>query len=337
MYLTLVQKKSLLMSFVVGTLVFAFIIWVLGPEKMLGQLKQMNPWWLLAALFVEILAIMAMTFRWNIFVNAAGHKAHFWNLLLITTAGTALNNVTPSTRVGGEPLRAYLLKKKYGIRTSTGLATVVIEKIADMTAFSIITLLAIAYAFCFLNIPGYIVLLLLLSFLFSASVAATLLYVTMRKKIRLKWVAWLIDKYQGAANKIPFISYYRDRMDDSLENYYKYAAKIAKKGVLANGILASLAYWGLEIIRAYVIFVAFGLNVPAAVIAAVYVLANIVGSLPLPPGGIETTMIVIYSSSAINTVTAGAVTIIDRLISFWLVILVGIPIGWYLSATGNNK
>ena len=281
--------------------------------------------------------MLAMSYRWGVFVSAAGHNVPVADMFLITVAGTALNNITPSTRMGGEPLRAYLLKKKYSIRTSTGLATVVIEKVADMTAFSIITLLAIFYAFYFLNVPGYIVLLLVFSFFFTASIAATLLYVTIRKKIRLKWVVWLIDKYRKIADKIPFVGYYRDRMDDSLENYYKYAAKITRKKVLVKGILMSLLYWAIEIARAYVIFIAFGLNVPAAVIAAVYVLANIVGSLPLPPGSIETTMIVIYSSTAINTVTAGAVTIIDRLISFWLVILVGIPIGWYLGATKKSK
>ena len=48
-------------------------------------------------------------------------------------------------------------------------------------------------------------------------------------------------------------------------------------------------------------------------------------------------MIIIYSSTAINTVTAGAVTLIDRLISFWLVILAGVPVAWHLGLTSKEK
>jgi len=332
-----VRKKQLFSTFLVGLAVFAVIVWVLGPEAMWAQLSQLRPEFLLLALAVQAGAMAAMAYRWHIFIKATGHRPEFFSVLLITLAGTAMNNITPSTRVGGEPLRAYLLKKRHGARTSTGLATVVIEKIADMTAFSIITIAAIFYAFYFLNVPGHTVLLLVLSFFFTTGVMSALVYVTLRRKIKAKWIVSLLDKYQSLSEKFPLVSYYSDRMDDSLANYYDSAARIAKKGVLAKAVLASLLYWALEIARAYVLFLALGLNVPVAVIAAVYVIANIVASLPLPPGTLEATMIIIYSSTAINTVTAGAVTLIDRLISFWLVILAGVPVAWHLGLTSKEK
>ncbi|MFC2175063.1 flippase-like domain-containing protein [archaeon] len=327
------RGKQLFSTIFIGILVFAAIVWVLGPDAVWDQVSKMKPEYLLLALGIQALAMVAMAQRWAIFIKATGHKAEFSSVLLMTIAGTAMNNITPSSRMGGEPLRAYLLKKRHGARTSTGLATVVIEKIADMTAFSIITILAIFYAFYYLNVPGHTVLLLALSFLFTTGIMAALVYVTLRRKIKAKWIVGLIDKYQRLSEKFPLVGYYRDKLDDSLANYYDNAARIAKKGVLIKAILASLVYWALEISRAYVIFLALGINVPIAVIAAVYVIANIVASLPLPPGTLEATMIIIYSSTAINTVTAGAVTLIDRLISFWLVIIAGLPVAWHLGLT----
>lgn len=330
------RKKQLLSTLLVGLFVFAVIIWVLGPDAMWDQVSRMRPEFLLLALGLQVLVVAAMAYRWSIFIKATGHKAEFHSVLLMTLAGTAMNNITPSSRMGGEPLRAYLLKKRHGARTSTGLATVVIEKIADMTAFAILTLAAIIYSFYYLNVPGHTVVLLVLAFLFTTSIMAALVYVTLRRKIKAQWIVSLLDKYQALSEKFPLVGYYRDRLDDSLANYYDSAAKIAKKGVVAKAILASLIYWALEISRAYVIFLALGINVPFAVIAAVYIIANIVASLPLPPGTLEATMIIIYSSTAINTVTAGAVTLIDRLISFWLVIIAGLPIAWHLGLTDKK-
>ncbi len=331
------QNKALITSFGIGALVFAIIIWVIGPNEVLSLLMQVEPMYLLLALGLQVLAIAAMAQRWKVFIEAAGQKTNFHTLFLMTIAGTAMNNITPSARMGGEPLRAYLLKKEYGLRTSAGLATVIIEKIADMTTFSIITIAAIIYSFYFLNVPGHTVFLLVVSFFFTAAITAALIYVSLSKKIKAKWFIKLIDKYQNFTKQWPIVHEYREKMDDSLANYYKYVAKITSHRVVIKGMFWSLVYWSLEIARAYVLFLAFGINVPIAIIAAVYVLANIVGSLPLPPGSIEATMIIIYSSTAINTVTAGTVTLIDRLVSFWLVILAGVPITWYLGVTKNKK
>jgi len=76
-------------------------------------------------------------------------------------------------------------------------------------------------------------------------------------------------------------------------------------------------------------FSAFGptLNLPG--IGEVFVIATLVGMIPLLPGGLGTvngTMIRFYSKAGIAVSLAAPVTIIERLISFWMTSIIGFMI-----------
>lgn len=327
--------KTTIISLVLGLAVFSAIVWILNPQAVLDQLSRINLTYLVAAIAIQFLALTVMAQRWRVFIHATGENTKLNRVLLITAAGTAMNNMTPSARIGGEPLRAYLLKKTYKLSATAGIATVIVEKIVDMTTFSLITVAAIVYSFYYLSIPGHILSFLVLSLFFTTAIIATLLYVSLLKKIKSKWIVKMINTYHHWTKKWPIVRDYHGKTEDLLANYYKYVAQITTKETIAKGMTWSLVYWALEIARAYVLFLAFGVNVPAAIIVAAYVIMNIIASLPLPPGSIEAVMIIIYSSTAINTVIAGTVTLIDRLVSFWLVNLAGLPVAWYLGM--HNK
>ena len=286
--------------------------------------------------------MLSLYARWDVILRGTKKPFSSFQLLLISIAGNAINSITPASRVGGEPLRAFLLKKKFGIRYGVGMASIVIEKIIDILAFLIISAFAIVYSFVFLNAPMHIVFLLVISFLSSASLLISLYYVTFHKRIRSKTVVKFLDKHKWLGDKIPILRHYRNKMMDSLTNYYSHISLIGtQKGVWRYGLLLSLAYWSFEILRAYVLFKAFGVEVPLSVIATVIIISVIIGSLPLLlPGNlgfVEGTMIVIYSSSNINSIVAGIVTMIDRFFSYWLMLIVGLPVAWYLGFTSIDE
>jgi hypothetical protein len=88
-----------------------------------------------------------------------------------------------------------------------------------------------------------------------------------------------------------------------------------------------------DVFRTYFVFLSLGVTVPFTVILAAITISALMGSIPIFPGGIglmETTMIIIYSSSGINLAIAGTSTIIDRLISFWTFTFIGLACAYYL-------
>ena len=50
-------------------------------------------------------------YGWRITLGAWANGVPFWRVLAIRTAGEVVNMTTPTAYVGGEPLKAYLLKR----------------------------------------------------------------------------------------------------------------------------------------------------------------------------------------------------------------------------------
>ncbi len=320
-------------------LILVILFW-LGPERIWETLVNANPYYLGLALGIQILDVLVLTTRWHIFLRNVG-DIDFKTTLALTVCGTAVSNITPSGRVGGEPLKAYLLKKRYGIRYGASFATIILERIVDMLAFLIISFVAIFYGIVYFKLPGHVIFLLVIAFLFSLSILLGLWYVTLKKRLRSEGISDWLEKHEWISKKIPVLNYYKEKLTDSLLNYYSHVAKIASNtDALMYGFLVSIVYWFLEISRAYVIFLALGINAPFPVIALAYVFSAIIGSLPFGVGGVgltEGTMILIYSTSAINSVVASLATLIDRLISYWLMIFVGLPVAGYLGIEAREE
>ncbi len=328
------KVKAIASTFIVGAVILSLILWILGPQEIAAKLMKGDGLLILLALFVQLVSLSILFTRWNYLLKAAGVKTTWKNVSKIGLAGQALNAVTPSTRLGGEPLKAYLLKKRTDSRLGVAMATLVMEKIVDQAAFLFIALGSVTFAVLFLDLSGYIILLLIIATFFSFAILTGLIYVCFGRRIKSKTVVDLLERHDWITNKIPFVGHYKNKMTDSLLNYYSHIAKIGSNPrVWSVGILLSLMYWGAEITRAWVLFRAFGAEVAFAVIATAYILSAIIGSFPLLPGDlgiVESAMILIYSSAHINSVTGGLVTLIDRLFSYWFVILVGVPLAWYL-------
>jgi uncharacterized protein (TIRG00374 family) len=65
------------------------------------------------------------------------------------------------------------------------------------------------------------------------------------------------------------------------------------------------------------------------VIGEVFIVACLVGMIPLLPGGlgaVDGMMILFYSAAGISTSVSAAATVIERLISFWMPTILGLVI-----------
>ena len=89
----------------------------------------------------------------------------------------------------------------------------------------------------------------------------------------------------------------------------------------------SFIIWIFEILRVYVVFLAFGANVSPVLIGEVFILASFVGMIPLLPGGlgaVDGIMILFYASAGITASISAAATVVERLISFWMTTFIGL-------------
>ena len=109
-----------------GLGVVAYMVWEAGPGEILRSIRTLS-WRLLIVLcFPYCVATTIATISWSF--AFWGHRAPFAKLWGARLAGEAVNATTPTASVGGEPVKAFLVRP--WVPLSEGLASVVVDKTA---------------------------------------------------------------------------------------------------------------------------------------------------------------------------------------------------------------
>ena len=137
----------------VGLLTLGFLVWHIGPGNIYEAAARLGPVALLAILVPSLIMYVIEAYGWKVTLGPTAKHVPFWRLLAIRTAGEVVNMTTPTAYVGGEPLKAYLLRKHY-VPMVEGLASVVIAKTTMTIAEVLFILLGIALAFWALGANG---------------------------------------------------------------------------------------------------------------------------------------------------------------------------------------
>ena len=143
-------KLSLL---IVGLLTLTFIVWHIGPGQIYEAAAQLGPVALLVMLIPSVIMYVIDAYGWKVTLGPSAKGIPFWRVLAIRTAGEVVNMTTPAAYVGGEPLKAYLLKKQH-VPMVEGLASVIIAKTTMTIAEVLFILLGIALGMWLLSGNG---------------------------------------------------------------------------------------------------------------------------------------------------------------------------------------
>lgn len=126
-----------------GLLLFAFLVYRVGPLTIALHLRALG-WKLTLLLLPYAFGYFFFTLGWRVTL-ADGASIPFSRLFLIRAAGEAVNYLTFSASLGGEPVKAYLLKS-HEIPLEEGLTSVVVTKTAMTLAQMTFTVIGIILA-----------------------------------------------------------------------------------------------------------------------------------------------------------------------------------------------
>ena len=133
------MKRMKWVGFLVG---FGLLGWVLRSADLRAVWQQVTSlhWRFLVIVLFYAVIFGLDTLGWQFALTPASQARVRWDRLFrVRLAGEAINYVTPTAWVGGEPVKAYLLSQRYGVPMADGMASVVIAK----TTFSFSMLLFI--------------------------------------------------------------------------------------------------------------------------------------------------------------------------------------------------
>jgi uncharacterized protein (TIRG00374 family) len=322
------DRKTLLMLGI-SVIILLIMLYFVGIEQVIGALKIANLSIIALAIVVQIFTYFLYTLRWQILNKIAGMDVGIKKLLPMVLVGLAVNNITPSGRGGGEPVRAYLLsKEKEEYSFDETLATVVADRALDTFPFVLLAAITIASMAMFFDFDLWLLIVMVLAVIAIVAILIVLIYMCINPNFGKRVDGWIIGLVRRFYKKDT------EELENSIheaifgfQNTMKMV--ISNKKGLAYSLTLSFVIWIFEIIRVYLVFLAFGANVNLIVIGEVFIVASLVGMIPLLPGGlgaVDGLMIVFYSAAGISASISAAATVIERLISFWMATIVGMVI-----------
>jgi len=312
------------MSFIILIVMLYFV----GIDNIMDALKKANLALVALAIIVQIATYFLYTIRWNLINSEAGIKVSLKSLLPITMVGLAANNITPSGRGGGEPVRAYILSKEHDYGLKDTFATVVADRALDTFPFIVLAAITIVATVFYFEIPTWLVAVLILATIAIIAILAILIYMCINpgfgEKIE-RFIMKLVNRfYKKASDDL------QKSIHENIQGFQDTMKMlISNRKLLAITIPMSFLIWVFEILRVYIVFLAFGATLNFIVIAEVFIIASLVGMIPLLPGGLGTVdgvMIGFYSKAGVSLSLAAPVTLIERLISFWMATIIGLVI-----------
>lgn len=332
------DKRSaifIIASFIILIVMFHFI----GIENIIDALKTANLGLIALAIAIQICTYFLYTLRWKLVNDTVNIKVSFRSLFPMMMVGLAVNNITPSGRGGGEPVRAYILSREEGYDLKDTFAGVVADRVLDTFPFIVLAAITIVAMLLYFEIPTWLVVVLVLSVIGILVLLGILVYLCINQNFGNKlekFIFRIVNRFYKKSSED-----LEKKIHDNIFGFQEtMSLLLLNKKLLFYTVPLSFLIWIFEILRVYVVFLAFGASLNVIVIGEVFIIASLVGMIPILPGGlgaVDGVMIGFYSKAGISLSLAGPVTLIERLISFWMATIIGLVILPYYGSSVLEK
>jgi len=224
------KKKVLaLISVIIGLLLLIGALSSVNLGKIIGALSEFKfyKYFILLILFLITFSLTVM--RWKVILSSLGHKISFLSLFIAKLVSYPISYFTPFARLGGEPFRAYALKREDNIKLSIGVASVLIDKIIEITCGSLLILYGLVYILIKYTLSKNLIIALSIPFLLFV----VFLYVFYFKTIRNEGFFTAILKF-FKVYKIKELSKVKGGIERTEKNLSNFFIKKRKSLMLAS-------------------------------------------------------------------------------------------------------
>jgi uncharacterized membrane protein YbhN (UPF0104 family) len=300
-------------------IVFAFRGLDIDIRATWGYMRAANPWMLLSGLLVFYMTFPLRALRWRLLLENAGvpvrEGRRSWAsmpaLLEYIYLSWFANCIVPAKL--GDAYRGYLLKHNGQVSFSATFGTIFAERLLDMIGL-----------FGLLVLSGYLT--------FGSHMpegtqivfgfGALLVVAILGGLAGMRWLGPLIRRI------IP------NRLHRIYGNFEQSALRSFQPVILPRLILLTGGVWLLEGFRLFFVIEALNhsglvLSIPAIIFVALA--SSLLTALPITPAGlgvVEGTVTVVLTFFGVDKNLGSAVTLLDRLINFWSIVIFGF--GLYL-------
>lgn len=267
-------------------------------EESWKTLQQIQIRYFILAFSVYLLSVYFFAIRWQKVLSSIGYNLKAKDLFPILFGAMFVNNFTPASRFGGEPLRIIWANQRFGISYTHAFITILFERLVEAIPIALLFIYSLYFSppaqnifQLYKGVLSWNTAFFLLLFLFIVGTGV-----------------WLLQKRFKS---------YPNELYQNWGQLRKYFGTV---------LLLSCGAWALDIVRLEMIASALSLPIPFHIIATVSILYLVLGCLPITPGGlgiVEGGLIYLLLCFGLPLASAGSFVFLERFISYGISSLIG--------------
>ena len=304
-------RRWLLLGFLTAAVFGGLLAY--GDFREVGQLLVDSPSAYGAFALAAGLALLnyALRFvRWSMYLRALHIDVPLRVSLPVFLAGLALA-ITPGKV--GELLKSVWLSQRSGVPVATSAPAVVMERLTDVISVALLGLTGV----------------LLLPPAMAVVIGAILV-------MGLALGLLAASRHGAMALRLPVLRRWQEPLAQSQEGLQRLMSPRLLTAAVALGALA----WAAEGVALWVIIVGLGEWVALGVALPISAAAALVGAVTALPGGLvgfEGSMVALLGQAGLSATAAAVATLLTRLATLWLAVLIGLAAWLWLSRTGVGR
>lgn len=314
--------KRLALPGVLSCLVLALLLRAVDIKGFLDVLEQTD----LRLLFFASLKVPAdyliLMQRWQLILASGGIRIRLRDLWMGVMVGCFFNNVTPGLKVGGDPLKAYYVSRKYDVDFTAVIGGIAAERMLQGGVLWITAVTALL-ASVIVRLPTSSIQAFAWLTAVTTALVAVAVYVGVYK---LDVLVRLGTRLFGA--RMPG---QRDRHPELVEKLstaagtfqQSYAGALRNRRLVASVLGLSALQLALAVIQAYLVFRALHVHVPVIYVILGTTVVRVIGVVSVTPGGAGVAEGVNFGVYALFQVVSGEIiaaqTLLSRALDAWLV------------------
>jgi len=255
-----------------------------------------------ALLGLSLINYAIRAWRWAVLGDHLGLRVPVTGNVLYYLAGFSL---TPTPGKAGEAVRLWFLKSGHGIPYARSLPLMLADRIIDMWAVFILTLVSIA-GFAEYQWQGAALALLI------AGVSIPILFPRRFERV-IDWICRLAPR--------------RGRWIDGARGIMGAMADLSSWRTYGVTLIPTVGGWLAESIALYLVLKHFGAEVSVLNAVFIFSFSIIVGAISMLPGGLgstEATIVILLGALGVDLDSALAATAIIRMTTFWFAVAIGV-------------
>jgi uncharacterized protein (TIRG00374 family) len=232
------------LAILTGVLILAWLVWEIGPDAIVAQLRQLS-WRLPLILLPQAVTNAFKTASWR--AAFPGPHPRFGLLFSVRLAGEAVNETTPTATMGGDALKAFILARlPGGVPLAEGLVSVLVAKTTLVAGLGAFIASAFVLAWALSDVAGAMLGLLALLTLYMVASTAGFMWAQLRA-LRLggRALAWI-----GLGERLTTVA---GRLDADLRRFYH-----GQRGRVAASFAHAVVGWATGALETWLMLLLLG-------------------------------------------------------------------------------